>query len=67
MRVLLLLIALAACGPPANGTLGALCRCDANDAKCDVQVTSCAPGFRCSGADTTPWVGGVCIPVDGGG
>jgi hypothetical protein len=63
--VLLLSLLLAACGPPGNGGLGALCRCtpDAIRSKnCMPQVSSCQDGLVCAFG---PDAGGVCIPDAG--
>jgi hypothetical protein len=52
-----------ACGPTANGGLGAFCRCSPADNNCTLQASGCDTGLRCSG---TPLMGGVCVPVDAG-
>ncbi len=64
MRVLAIVALLLSCGPPADGSLGALCRCNIDDPNCMLQVTSCAPGLRCSFMTTHPELGGVCVPDD---
>jgi hypothetical protein len=65
VRAVVIALLLVSCGPQADGSLGALCRCG-DDPSCKLQVTSCAPGLRCSFMLTHPNVGGVCVPADAG-
>jgi hypothetical protein len=61
--VLAIALLLACCGPPPNGSVGGLCRCDPKDTRCQPQVSDCDMGLRCSGTAATA---GVCVPVDAG-